>query len=177
MLSVFIECRDHEQQIAQTLSSLVSGAVQGLVAEVVLLDHGSSDGTAALADAVGCRHVENFTLADVLQSARGQWILVIEPGARIMQSSWNDEIPEYIGLNLGPASFRPSPHHSMPIWKRIFSRKNPLELGLLISKEEALLGAQNGFNLRDIALRSRKRKLIAQIIPAWALVLKASAAS
>lgn len=174
MLTVIMECQDQEQQIAQSLSSLVSGAVQGLVADVVLLDRGSSDGTAALADAVGCRHVENYNLADVLSGARGDWLLVIEPGARIMQSSWNEEIPEYIGHNLGPARFRPSPHFQMPIWRRIFARKNPLELGMLISKADALRYVEAGLSLRDIALRSKKRSLIAQIVPAWALASRAA---
>lgn len=178
MLTVLMECKSQEALIAQSLASLVSGAVQGLVAEVVLLDHGSSDGTAALADAVGCRHVENFQLTEVVANARGQWFLVIEPGARIMQSSWNDELSDYMGLGLGPARLSASPHYHLPIWKRIFSRKNPLELGLLISKDDLLRSAERGLNLRDIALTVKKRKLFAQIVPAWVLAasLKGSAA-
>ena len=177
MLSVIMECRNQEQLIAQSLASLVTGSVQGLVSDVILLDHGSSDGTAALADAVGCRHVENFDLQEVLKSARGQWILVIEPGARIMQTSWTEEIPEFIGLNLGPARFSPSPYHEMPIWKRFFMRRNPLENGLLISKEHALRGASFGLTLSEIAKTSQTRKLLAQMVPAWVLASKSGASA
>lgn len=174
MLSVIIECKDQEAAIAQSLASLVSGAVQGLVADVILLDHGSTDGTAALADAVGCRFAENSSLSEVLQAARGEWIMVIEPGARIMQGSWNEEIPEYIGLALGPASFRASSHYQKPFWQRLFARKNPLELGLLMSKADVMRGAANGLSLSEIAASAKKRKLTAQLIPAW--VLSSSAA-
>ncbi len=47
--------RDHEAELAHTLSFLVAGAVEGLVGDVVVLDHGSSDGTSSVADAAGCR--------------------------------------------------------------------------------------------------------------------------
>jgi hypothetical protein len=174
MLTVIMECKDQEAAIAQTLASLVSGAVQGLVADVILVDQGSSDDTAALADAVGCRFVENTPLAEVISTARGQWILVLEPGARLMASSWYDEIPDFIGLGVGPARFRPSHFYSMPIWKRIFRRTNPLELGLLISKADIFRGAELGLTLREIAVTARTRKLMAEIIPAWVYAATAS---
>ena len=37
MLSVVIECRDQEPELAVTLSSLVQGAVEGIVAEAFIL--------------------------------------------------------------------------------------------------------------------------------------------
>ena len=57
MISVFIECKDQEKALAVTLAALVHGAVEGLVAEVVILDQGSRDGTALLA---GCGWVAGF---------------------------------------------------------------------------------------------------------------------
>lgn len=174
MLTVIMECKDQESAVAQTLASLVSGAVQGLVADVILLDRGSVDDTAALAEAVGCRFVENTSLPEVISTARGQWILVVEPGARLMQSSWNEEIPDYIGLGLGAASFRASPYHQLPIWKRIFRRANPLELGFLVSKADIMRAADMGRTLREIAITTPRRKLMAQIIPAWVLAATVS---
>lgn len=55
MLTVIMECRDHEPELAHTLSALVTGAVEGLVSDVVILDHGSRDGSSRVADAAGCR--------------------------------------------------------------------------------------------------------------------------
>ena len=51
MLTVLLECRDQEPELAQTLSVLVAGAVEGLVSDVVVLDHGSRDGSSKVADA------------------------------------------------------------------------------------------------------------------------------
>ncbi len=42
MLTIIMECRDDEAELAQTLSALVSGAVEGIVRDVIVLDHGSS---------------------------------------------------------------------------------------------------------------------------------------
>ena len=40
MLTVLMECHDQESELAQTLSVLVAGAVEGLVSDVAVLDHG-----------------------------------------------------------------------------------------------------------------------------------------
>ena len=40
MLTIIMESRDSEAELAQTLSALVSGAVEGLVRDVIVLDHG-----------------------------------------------------------------------------------------------------------------------------------------
>ncbi|HLP66611.1 MAG TPA: glycosyl transferase, partial [Rhizobium sp.] len=76
MLTVIMECRDQEPELAQTLAVLVAGAIDGLVSDVVVLDHGSSDGTARLAEAAGCRFYRQWNMADILNSARGEWVLL-----------------------------------------------------------------------------------------------------
>ncbi len=45
MLTVIMETKDNEAELAQTLSALVAGAVEGLVSDVIILDHGSTDGS------------------------------------------------------------------------------------------------------------------------------------
>lgn len=55
MLTVIMETKDNEAELAQTLSALVAGAVEGLVSDVIILDHGSTDGSPRVADAAGCR--------------------------------------------------------------------------------------------------------------------------
>ena len=73
MLTVIMECRDQETELAQTLSVLVAGAVEGLVSDVVVLDHGSTDGSSDVADAAGCRFYLHWDLAEIVRAARGEW--------------------------------------------------------------------------------------------------------
>ena len=58
MLSVIVPTRNSEEGLARTLSSLVSGAAEGVVREVVVVDDASTDGTRIVADAAGCTLVE-----------------------------------------------------------------------------------------------------------------------
>ncbi len=84
MLTVVIETRNDEDALASTLGSLVSAAVEGVVREVLVHDRGSTDRTAAVIDHTGCTLVREGALASSLARARGDWILVLEPGARLL---------------------------------------------------------------------------------------------
>lgn len=70
MLSVVIPTRNSEEGLARTLASLVSGAAEGVIREVVVVDDGSTDGTRRVADAAGC------TLVD----ATGGWVRRLDAG-------------------------------------------------------------------------------------------------
>ncbi|MBB4953835.1 glycosyltransferase involved in cell wall biosynthesis [Agrobacterium vitis] len=167
MLSVIIECFDQESELAQTLTTLVAGAVQGIVADVVVLDNGSSDGTSKLADAAGCRFYVHWDLRDVLANARGEWVLLVEPGARPTQG-WIDEIAEYIALNQKPARFSPSRYHRRPLFKRLGRRGPPLEQGFLLPKHQALSIATTGMKLVDLVAGLKGHALSSEMVPAWA---------
>ena len=65
MLSVVIATENAERTLVPTLAALVPGAMAGLVREVIVADAGSSDATAIIADAAGCR-------IDVTQAPRGE---------------------------------------------------------------------------------------------------------
>ncbi|CAD7053113.1 glycosyl transferase [Pseudorhizobium endolithicum] len=164
MLTVMIETRNQEAELAQTLSGLVSAAVEGLVAEVVVLDHASSDGSARVADAAGCRFLAEWDIAEVLASARGDWILLVEPGARF-QKGWIDEVLEYVALNQAPARFSPARGHKRPFLKRMVAKTPPLEHGLLLTKRQALSAAQSGLDLT----RLKAVRLTSELIPARSL--------
>ena len=166
MLTVIIECQDHEPELAQTLATLVAGAVEGLVCDVVVLDHGSRDGTSRVADAAGCRFYSQWDIKDILRSARGDWLLLVEPGAR-PQAGWIDEIAEYVSLNKAPARFTASRGYRRPLLQRIRKGTQPLELGLLLSKAQAIAAARTGMRLAEFAKGRKGRSLSSELIPSW----------
>ncbi|WP_064686139.1 hypothetical protein [Rhizobium bangladeshense] len=166
MLTVVLECQDQESELAQTLSVLVAGAVEGLVGDVVVLDHGSLDGTSRVADAAGCRFHSQWDIKDIVSSARGDWLLFVEPGAR-PQAGWIDEVAEYIALNKAPARFTASRGYRRPFFERIGRAAPLLELGLLMPKSQALAVARSGMRLAEFAKGRKPRKLASELIPSW----------
>lgn len=173
MLTVIMECRDQEPELAHTLSTLVSGAVEGLVSDVIILDHGSTDGSSRVAEAAGCRFETDWDMGQIIASARGEWILLMEPGGR-PQSGWIEDIMEYTALNTRPARFAPSRHYRPSLLSRLTHRRRPLEYGLLLKKADALAVTQSSARLAsaglDLFAKGQKaRRLSAELIPAWAL--------
>ncbi|KAA0699675.1 glycosyl transferase [Neorhizobium sp. P12A] len=166
MLTVIIECQDQEPELAQTLAALVAGAVEGLVCDVVVLDHGSGDGTERVADAAGCRFYSEWDIKDILHSARGEWLLLVEPGAR-PQAGWIDEIAEYVSLNKVPARFTASRGYRRPFLKRMGRARPPLELGFLVSKRQAIATAKTGMRLAEFTKGQKARRLSSEMIPSW----------
>lgn len=166
MLTVIMECRDQESELAQTLSVLVSGAVEGLVSDVVVLDHGSRDGSPHVADAAGCRFHTQWDLCEVLRAARGEWVLLVEAGARL-QSGWIDEVMEYIALAKQAARFSPSRVYRKPLLTRIVRSVPPLECGFLVPKAQAVTTAKSGMTLSALATGQKAARLSSEMIPAW----------
>lgn len=170
MISVFIECKNQENALAVTLASLVQGAIEGLVAEVVILDKGSSDGTALLADAAGCRFLENPDLREVIASARGDWLLLIEPGARPLLG-WVDHIGQHMAVGQQAARMRPSREYRLPFLARFGRRPSALEHGLLIAKRQAIANSRSGQSLESLGRGLAMKRLNCEIVPAAVLAL------
>ncbi len=168
MLTIIMECRDNEAELAQTLSALVPGAVEGIVRDVVVLDRGSRDGSSRVADAAGCRFLTEWDLADVLRSARGDWLLLLEPGARPL-AGWVDAIVDHVAIDPGPARFTGARGYRRPFLQRFGRGAPPLERGYLVSKRQAIAAARGGMALAEIAKGGRPRALAAEIVPAWAV--------
>ncbi len=166
MLTVLMECRDQEAELAQTLSLLVSAAVEGLVSDVIVLDHGSRDGSSRVADAAGCRFHNHWDIKDILRSARGDWLLLVEPGAR-PQVGWIDEVLEYVALQKNAARFSPARSHRRPFFQRLGRTMPPLEQGLLLPKKTAISAAKSGMGLEALAKGQKAVKLTSELVPAW----------
>jgi hypothetical protein len=168
MLTIIMECRDNEAELAQTLSALVAGAVEGIVRDVIVLDHGSRDGSARVADAAGCRFLTAWDISDVVRSARGDWLLLLEPGARPM-TGWVDAVVDHVSTSADPARFLGSRSHRRPFLRRFGRRAPPLEEGYLVAKRQAEGKARAGMALADLARGGKARRLVAEIVPAWAI--------
>lgn len=87
MLSVIIETLNSERPLACTLSGLVPAVVEGLLRRVTVIDHGSGDGTALVAEGAGCAF-HGLAERDVaLNGIRTDWVLFLKPGA-MPQEGW-----------------------------------------------------------------------------------------
>jgi len=171
MISVFIECKDQEKALAVTLAALVHGAVEGLVAEVVILDQGSRDGTALLADAAGCRFLADPDLREVVRSARADWLLLVEPGARPLLG-WTDHIGQHIAAGRQAARFAPSREYRLPFMDRLRRRVSALEHGVLLPKSQAIANSGSAKSLESLGRGLAMTRLKCEIVPAAALALR-----
>jgi hypothetical protein len=168
MLTVLLECRDNESELAYTLAVLVSGAVDGLVSDVIVLDHGSRDGSSRVADAAGCRFLQQWDLRETISTARGNWIMLLEPGAR-PENGWIAEISEYAALATMPARFSPARRFRRPLFERLMKRSGALELGFLMPKRQAAGLARSGMELTALTKAPSVKKLRSELIPAWVI--------
>jgi glycosyltransferase involved in cell wall biosynthesis len=100
MLSVVIATENAERNLVPTLAALVPGATAGIVREVIVADAGSSDATAMIADAAGCR-VDvlpgplGARLRQAAANARAEWLLFLQPGA-VPDLTWVEETRRFI---------------------------------------------------------------------------------
>jgi hypothetical protein len=93
MLSVVIPTLDSEEALARTLAVLVPAAADGIVREVVVVDGGSSDATALVAEGTGCQFMNSSGSvgarlqlgADV--ATRGEWLMFLMPGV-LFDGGW-----------------------------------------------------------------------------------------
>lgn len=140
MLTVLIETTNEEEALARTLASLVGGAVDGTIREVIVCDHNSTDGTRSVADHSGCTFLSNSDLAKGVALARSEWLLVLQPGARLLEG-WTVEARDHTAHGKAPARFRRS-RSSRGSWLACLLHRGGLGEGLLILKAQAQSGRQ-----------------------------------
>ena len=165
MLSVLIETHDDEERLARTLTSLVGGAVEGVVREVIVCDRGSTDQTHAVAEHSGCKYLAGGGIAAAIAQAKGEWLLFLEPGSRLIDG-WVDDVVAHTARSTLPARFSRAPGSRAPFLSRAFSRPYALAQGLLISKARALALAKNADGSEALARGLALKTLPAGIWPA-----------
>ncbi len=165
MLTVMIETRNHQDALARTLASLVSGAVEGIVREVLVHDRGSTDQTVAVADHAGCVMLSGGDLLDGVRRAKGDWLLFIEPGSKLSEG-WVDAVFAHVGHATTPARFLRARSLDTGFLARMMTRGRPLSEGLLVSKRQALAKLRPGDEVEAFARRLSSRRIGAEIMPA-----------
>lgn len=100
VLSVVIATHNSERQLVPVLSALVQGVTAGILRDVTLVDSGSTDGTATIADAAGC--VLLHSVGDVgvrlrqgAAQSRGRWLLFLSPSS-ILEEGWARDVTTFI---------------------------------------------------------------------------------
>ncbi len=141
MISVVLIVQENESaELARTLQNLVTYAIEGFVADVTLMHDALDDMTRLLADEAGCMlKNQDAGLAPVLDEARGDWLLFMEPGSTL-EAGWADVVTAHAVADGGAAYFQFAVLDAHSWWRRILmpgKHKSPLARGLLISKRQA----------------------------------------
>ena len=178
MLSVVIATQDSERALLPTLAALVTGAVAGLVREVIVADGGSRDATTAIADGAGCRVLgstqpRGARLKAAAATARAPWLLFLRPGV-VLEASWVDETRrfiEYADLRKNPRTYavfragplRPTVLEALALLRTALGAKPTPSQGLLIARSlyDALGGHRDvAESERDLLRRLGRRGLV-----------------
>lgn len=96
MLSVIIPTLNAEKSLARAMLPLVSGAVRGIVTEVIVVDGGSTDATLEIVDAAGARLVKaprgrGTQLAAGAKAAKSDWLLFLHADT-VLDAGWDEEL-------------------------------------------------------------------------------------
>jgi len=165
MLTVLIETRNDEEGLSRTLGSLIGGAIEGAVREVIVCDLGSSDQTHYVAEHAGCQFLAEGGIAAGVARAKGDWLLVVEPGAKLIEG-WIEPAMMHMGRSTVPARFSRGGHDRRPFLARLFSARRAFADGLLISKRQAFSLTRNGANAEGLARGLATVRLSGEIAPA-----------
>ena len=181
MLSVVIATQDSERTLVPTLAALVSGAINGVVREVIVADAGSRDETARIADGAGCRVLisngrRGTRLKAAADAARSPWLLFLKPGI-VPDTTWIDECRRFIEetelrgcagthaavFRATSATLRPTLIEAFALLRAALGARPDASHGLVIAK--ALYDALGGHRdidepERDLGRRLGRRRVV-----------------
>lgn len=185
MLSVIIATLDSERALVPTLAALVPGATAGVISEVLLVDGGSTDDTATVADVAGCNFItvkgplgERLKAAEA--KARAPWLLFLRPGI-VLDAPWIGEARHFTerppasaqaaAFRLGTAAQSPWRQAWLLLTTALGAGPRP-EQGLIISKLfYAEIGGHSEFAAdpeTDLLRRIGRRRIVTLSTSAFA---------
>jgi len=165
MLTVLIETKNNEEALARTLATLIGAAVEGIVRDVIVCDQGSTDQTHRVAEHAGCHYVGEGGIAAAVRQAKGEWLLILEPGARLVEG-WIEEVARHIAKNTIPARFTRYRGDRKPLFSRVFAPPSALAEGLVIRKVQAVALTKSAAHAEALARGLASKRLEAEIRPA-----------
>jgi glycosyltransferase involved in cell wall biosynthesis len=100
MISVVVPTNNSERLLARCFDSLITGAVRGVVREVIVSDAGSTDGTLVIVDAAGAhivhaRNNRSEQLTKAAAVAKSDWLLFLHPETAL-EAGWEVEAESFI---------------------------------------------------------------------------------
>lgn len=103
MISVIIPTLNAEESLSSTLAGLITPTVTGLVREVIIVDGGSEDATATLADASGATFLSTqpgrgHQLRAGAQVAKSDWFLFLHADTTL-DHNWHEEVSRLINAS------------------------------------------------------------------------------
>jgi len=99
MLSVIIPTLNAEVTLPRVLSALIPAAVHGLVREVIIVDGGSDDATANIAEATGAKFMHaargrGSQMQAGAKAAKGSWLFFLHADT-ILEHGWDGEVEKF----------------------------------------------------------------------------------
>jgi glycosyltransferase involved in cell wall biosynthesis len=163
MLTVLIETKNDEDGLTRTLASLIGGAVEGVVRDVIVCDAGSTDQTHRVAEHAGCNFIASGGVAAGIHQAKGEWLLILEPGARLVEG-WIPPVLGHTAKMTMPARFSRARGSRTRFLARVFSPPTALAEGLVITKRQATALSKNAASAEALARGLATRKLDGEIL-------------
>lgn len=190
MISVVIPTQNSEEALVRTLSTLVTGAADGTVREVVVVDGGSDDQTRLVAEGTGCDLISGSGDAwarcaiGAAAAQRGEFLMFLRPGV-LLDPGWESDFQAAAERRLRhgdsrfAAVFRLASdddtlggslkHYLQRLFGRCAGVTHP-DQGLIISRsyfrELGGFGRRDGLAGADLVRRIGRRRLVRLRAPA-----------
>ena len=165
MITLLVEAEASAcERLARTLAAMIPAVVEGVVRDAIILNADGSSEVEDVADAAGAICIDGSDIATAVLSARGDWLMCLEPGAR-PEGEWHDTVLAAISDNhtRPPARFR-AVGPMTGGFLGLFRRPRALRCGLIIHKHQA--AAAKAKNLEALAHGRAARRLQARLMPA-----------
>lgn len=158
MLDVIFLTHNSEKPLAHSLASLVPAVVDGMVLRVAVVDDGSTDETALVAEAAGCSFHETWEIDASVAGLNAPWVMVLQPGA-LFPDGWSDSVRSHIEKSRSAVQFTAPQRGKLSGLLGLFGQKRTLDAGLLIKRDQLQALLHEGVALADIPQRLKPARI------------------